>query len=209
MLKIYIENQILEYENNKDEIDNILNEIDTIIAKSSKVLSHIVVDEYEVFEDYYGYFLDNIRVIDKVEVISSTYKELVDDILNSALEYLERTPELIDNLANSFYKNPNQESWKDLEDLLGGISWVINTFSFIDQDERLKDVVLSYKDWNLYAKEVFSLKSILGDFEDSLSNGDNVSIADILSYEIATIFKEMATKLLNLVNKNDSSSNLN
>ncbi|MDR7856916.1 hypothetical protein [Tissierella sp.] len=208
-MKIYIENQILEYENNKDEIDNILNEIDTIIAKSSKVLSHIVVDEYEVFEDYYGYFLDNIRVIDKVEVISSTYKELVDDILNSALEYLERTPELIDNLANSFYKNPNQESWKDLEDLLGGISWVINTFSFIDQDERLKDVVLSYKDWNLYAKEVFSLKSILGDFEDSLSNGDNVSIADILSYEIATIFKEMATKLLNLVNKNDSSSNLN
>lgn len=209
MLKIYIENQILEYENNKDEIDNIFKEIDKIIDKSSKILSHIIIDDFEIYEDYYDYFLDNIRVIEKVEVVSYTYKELVDDILNSSLDYLERTPELIDDLAKKFYKNPDTQVWNDLNDLLGGISWIINTFSSIDQDERLRDVVLNYEDWNLYAKEIYSLKGLLEDFEEALSNADNVSIADILSYEIATIFKEMADRLLRLVSREATLHDLN
>ncbi|MBU5436669.1 hypothetical protein KQI42_01540 [Tissierella sp. MSJ-40] len=200
-MKIYIENQILEYENNKDEIDNILTEIDDIITNSSKTLSYMIIDDFEVFNNYYDYFLDNIRVIEKIEVVSVTYKELINDILNSTLDYLERTPNLIDELANSFYKNPNRESWKNLNDLLEGIGWLIDTFSSIDRDKRLKDIVLNYENWNLYAEGIFSIKEILGDFEAALSNDDYISIADILLYEISPKFKEMAKNLLGLVSR--------
>lgn len=209
MLKIYIENQTLEYENNKDEIDNILIKIDNIISNSSKTLSYMIIDDFEVFNNYYDYFLDNIKVIEEVEVVAVTYKELIDDILSSTLNYLERTPDLIDSLANSFYKSPDGESWKDLNDLLEGFSWIINTFSSIDQDERLKDIVSNYENWNLYAKEIFPLKEILGDFEDALSNNDYILIADILSYEITSIFKKMAERLLRLVSREATLDALN
>jgi hypothetical protein len=198
-VKIYIENQVLEYKNDKNEMDNILNEIDNIVSKSSKILSHMVIDDFEVYEGYYDYFLDNIRVIEKVEVISLTYKELVDDILISTMDYIGRIPFKIEELSNSFYKNPDRQAWNNLNDLLGGISWIMNSFTSIDQDSRLKDVISSYENWNLYAKEVFALKDILPDLEGSLSSGDNITIADILSYEILPIFNEMEVKLLDLV----------
>lgn len=208
-MKIYVENQILDYENNKEEIDNILNEIDTIISKSSKTLSHMVVDDFEVYESYYDYFLDNIRAIEKVEVISLTYKELVDDILLSKIDYLENTPNKIEELANKFYKVPDRESWESLNDLLGAMGWIINTFSSIDQGPRLKDSVSNYEYWNLYAKEVFSLQEILGEFEGALSNNDSILIGDILSYEILPKFEEMAEKLSKLVSREDALNDLN
>lgn len=209
MLKIYIENQILEFENNTKEIDNVFNEIDKIVNKSSKILSHMVIDDFEVYQDFFDYFLDNIRVIEEVKVITLTYKELVHDILISTIEYIRKVPEKIEELAYKFYKNPEGESWNDLNDLLGGITWIINTFSSIDQDKRLKDVVSSYESWNLYAKEIFSLQEILLDFEGALSSGDNITIADILLYEILPIFKEMEVKLLELVKMEGKLDDLN
>ena len=208
-MKIYIENQVLEYKNDKNEIDNILNEIDNIVNKSSKILSHMVIDDFEVYESYYDYFLDNIRVIEKVEVISLTYKELVDDILLSKIDYLENTPNKIEELANKFYKVPDRESWESLNDLLGAMGWIINTFSSIDQDSRLKDSVSNYEYWNLYAKEVFSLQKILGEFEGALSNNDSILIGDILSYEILPKFEQMAEKLSKLVSREDTLNDLN
>lgn len=107
-MKIFIEDQILEYENNREKIDNILREIDNVIEKTAKTLSHMIIDGNEVISDFNDYFLDNINNINKVEVVALTYKELVDDILNSTLDYLERTPELIEGLANTFYKEPTK-----------------------------------------------------------------------------------------------------
>ncbi|MDU5079766.1 hypothetical protein [uncultured Tissierella sp.] len=198
-MKIYIENQILKFEKSIKEIDSIFEEIDNIVNKSSKILSHMVIDSIEVYQDYYDYFLDNIRVIEEVKVITLTYKELVDDILNSTLDYLERTPTIIENLADNFYKNPDNQDWQELDNLLDGISWIMTTFSSIDQDKRLKDIIINYEDWNRYAKEIFSLKELLVEFEEALSSNDNVSIADILSYEIVPIFITMKERLVELI----------
>lgn len=199
-MKIYIKNVILEFENNKNEIDNILNKIDGMVVSSSKVLSHMLIDGVEVYGDYYDYFLDKINGIDKVEVITFTYRELVEDILVSTFDYVSTTPDKIEELSNGFYKSPEREIWNELNNLLGGISWIMSTFNSIDQDKRLKHIVSNYKDWNLYAKEIFSLQEILPDFEGALSNEDNITIADILSYEIVPIFNNMKENLLKLLN---------
>ncbi|WP_353093805.1 hypothetical protein [Tissierella praeacuta] len=208
-MKIYIEDQILEYENNKNEIDKIFNEIDNIIDKSSKLLSHMIIDDLEIYESYYDYFLDNIRVIEKVEVVVQTYKELVYDILISTIEYLGEIPKKVQELANKFYKNVEKEVWNDLNDLLGGVIWIINTFSSIDQDARLKDVVPSYEQWNLYAQEVFSLQEILNELEEALLNKDLVLIGDMLSYEILPKFEEMEEQLIQLMGRKDVLNDFN
>lgn len=198
-LKIHIENQVLEFDNNIKEIDEILEALDNIINKSSKILSHLVIDGIEVFGDYYDYFLDNITEIEKIQVIMMTHKELINDTLISTVKYIRRTRDAIEDLSNDFYKKPNQDSWQGLNDLLGGISWLINTFSSIDGDTRLKDMILIYESWNLYAKEVFSVQELLRDFEEALQNNDNITIADILLYEIPSIFTQMEKTLLELV----------
>ncbi len=208
-LKIYVENEVLEYENNKNEIDNILYEIDNKISKSSNIFSHMIVDGSEVYESYYDYFLDNINVIEKVEVISCEYKKLVDNILVSTINYIGRIPTEIEHLANKFYREPGVEDWNSLSDLLDGISWIMNTFSSIDQDKRLNEVVTNYENWNLYAKEVFSLQELLIVFEEALSSNNNVSIADILSYEIVPIFNRMQERLLGLTTLEDVVEELN
>lgn len=199
-MKIYIENQTLEYENKKEEVDKILNEIDNIIGQSSKVISYMIIDDLEVYEDYYKYLLNNIRTIKKIEVVSNTYQELVNEILISTWKYIERIPAKIEELANHFYRNPQKQDWTDLNDFLGGISWIMSTFSTIDQDIRLKDIVFSYETWNLYAQEIFTLNEILPDFEEALSSSDYVSIADLLSYEILPTLNTMGESLLGLVN---------
>lgn len=208
-MKIYIDNQILEFDNDKNEIDKLLNEIEKEVTKTSKILNSLVIDDYEIFSNYYDYFSDNIRSIKKVEVISLTYKELVNDTLSSTLDYLKPTPELIENLANNFYKNPDRKSWSDLNDLLEGISWIIGTFSSIDNDRNLANVVSNYESWNLYSKEIISLSEIIPDFEVALSNQDNVTIADILSYEIQPKFNIMSEKLSELVNAEESINDFN
>jgi hypothetical protein len=209
MLKIYVENQILEFDNKIDRIDELLKEIDNIVLESSKVINSMLIDGHEIFGDYYDYLLNNIKIIEKVKVIASTYKELVESTLNSTLDYLERVPNLIEALANDFYKSPGSKSWSNLNDLLEGISWMIETFLSIDSDINLKNVVSDYENWNLYSKEIISLSEILPDFEDALSNQDNITIADILSYEIYPKFNSMAERLSELVSVEENISDLN
>ncbi len=208
-MKVHIENKILEFKNDKNKIEQLLNKIDKEVGKISKILNSMVIDDYEIFNDYYDYFLDNINSIEKVEVTLVTYKELVDDILGSTLDYLTRTPDLIDNLADNFYRNPDKESWSNLADLLEGIAWIISTFTTINKDKNLNDVIVEYENWNLYSREIMSLNRILPNFEDALSNKDNVTLADILSYEIKPRFNTMAEKLADLVSMEASVDDLN
>jgi len=208
-MKIYIENQILEFDNDKNELDKIFNRIEEEVTKTSKVFNSLIIDDNEIFNDYYDYFLDNINSIENVEVVLLTYKELANETLTSTLDYIKRTPELIENLANSFYKNPNRKSWSELNDLLEGISWIISTFSSIDNDRNLNSIVSNHESWNLYSKEIILLSEIIPDFEDVLSSQDNVAIADILSYEIQPKFSTMAEKLSQLVSTKENNDDLN
>lgn len=208
-MKIYILDKVLEFENNKIFLDNIFDEIEDILSEASEIIDYIVVDNVKIYEDFYNYFFDKINEIEKVEIVTVTYKKLINDILGSTLDYLEKGLPIISNLGNNFYNTPTKESWKDLNDLLGAISWMMNTFSLVDQNPKIKDIVLNYENWNLYAKEVFLLKELLTDFEDALMNEDILTIGDILLYEILPIFNRMINILLTLVDNREALSELN
>ena len=208
-MKIYIEEKILEFENSPSELENILESIEITIKESSKLLSHLVVDHVEIYENHGSYLKDNINVIEKIEVITQTYKELVEDILVSTAEYLRRITKTTEGLSDKFYKIPTSDDWNKLKDLLTGVSWIISGFSSIDSDKNLNHVVSSYEDWNEYAAVVYSLGDIMQEFEEALANSDNIAIADILLYELQPIFIQMEEKLLNLVEVEVSSYDTN
>ncbi|WP_077369568.1 hypothetical protein [Anaerosalibacter sp. Marseille-P3206] len=207
-MKIYVLDKVLEYPNSEDEIKNIFNEIDEIISKSKYAFSHLEVDGYEVYEDFQNYFLDNIRNIEEVKVIAKTFKEFVIEILNTTAEYFENAIPEIEILSDEFYKTPTGESWNKLSDLIQGVKWIMDSFVIIDQSDEIKDIVKSYETWNLYAKDIYSLRELLEEFEEILENEDLVSTADILSYEIAPLFNEMLNKLNILVDRKVGTSAL-
>ncbi len=105
----------------------------------------------------------------------------------------------IEILADEFYKEPSKESWYSLTELIEGIKWIIDSFVVIDNEPELKEIVNSYEEWNLYAKDIHELAELMGEFEEILENADFVSTADILSYEIVPLFRKMEEKLEKLI----------
>lgn len=198
-MKIHILDKILEYENHIDILDDTFKQINEMVTSSNLVFSHLIIDGVEIYDDYYDYFLDNIRNIEEVKVVTKTIKELSQEIILSTIDYLERAIPEIEILSNEFYKTPSKESWNKLVDLVEGIKWIMDTFVAIDSNPELKNIVNSYEGWNLYAKDMYSLQELMMDFEEILENSDYISTADILFYEISPLFKEMKEKLEKLI----------
>lgn len=198
-MKLYILDQALEYENNKDNIDTMFNEINQTILNSNLILSHLIVDGYELYGDFYDYFLDNIKYIEEIKVITKTVVEISQEIILSAIDYIESSIPEIEILSDEFYKTPNRDSWNKLSNLIEGLNWIIDGFTSIDLNSQLKNIVNSYEQWNLYAQDIYSLKELIEEFEEVLENNDLVSIADILSYEIVPIFEDMKEKLEKII----------
>ncbi|WP_352404934.1 hypothetical protein [Sporanaerobacter acetigenes] len=205
-MKIYVFDKVLEYSNSQTEIDKLFNEIDSIVLDSKYTFSHLEIDGVEIYDDFYGYFLDNIRNIKEVKVIAKTFKEFSREILNTTAEYLENAIPEIQILSDEFYKSPTEESWRRLADLIEGIKWIMDTFVIVDKSGEIENIVKDYEVWNQYAKDIYSLRELLDDFEDILENEDLVSIGDILSYEIELLFKEILNKLNKLVDREANSS---
>lgn len=203
-MKVYILDKVLEYGNDKSIIDGLFQEIDSILEKSDYYFSHLVIDDLEIYEDYNGYFVDNIRNIREVKVVSSKLKELAENIMITTIDYFNRAISEINILSNEFYKTPTEQSWDKFSDLLEGVAWIIDSFVSIDTNERLQDIVSSYEQWNYYAKDVYSLQELIEELEEMLENQDLISIADILSYELTPLFDGMREKLEGLVSKEDN-----
>jgi hypothetical protein len=198
---IHILDKTLEYENKKDILDTMFKEINDIVSGTNLIFSHLIIDDLEVYDDFYDYFLDNIKNIEEVIVVTKTIKKMSEEILLSTVDYLERAIPEIEILSNEFYKTPSRESWKKLMDLIEGIKWIMDTFAAIDSNEQLKNIVNSYEEWNIYAKDIYELNELIIEFEEILENSDFVSTADILSYEIIPLFNNMKEKLLKLISE--------
>ncbi len=198
---IHILDKSLEYENKQEVLDTIFKEIDNIVNSANMIFSHLIIDGQEVYNDFYDYFLDNMKNIQEVKVVTRTAKEAFEEILLSTIDYLNRAIPEIEVLSNEFYKTPSRESWGKLGDLLEGIKWIMDTFMIIDADFGLKNIVNSYEDWNIYAEDIYKLNELLIEFEEILENSDFVSTADILSYEIIPLFNDMKKKLEKLISE--------
>ncbi len=200
-MKIYINNQVLEYENKQNIIDKMFNEINKEVSDLNLIFSHLIVDGQEVYDDFFDYFLDNIKNREKVNVVTKTVKEISKETLLSTLDYINRAIPEIEKLSNEFYKTHSKNTWLKLTDLIEGINWIINSYTYIDSNSKLENIFDDYEKWNLYAKDIYLLKELVVEFDEILQNNDLVSTGDILSYEIIPLFNSMKEKLGGLISK--------
>lgn len=198
-MKIYILGEVLEYENCRDNIDNIFDKINKKVSDSNLILSHLIVDEYELYDGFYDYFLDNIKHIEEIKVVTKTIVETSHEVILYTMDYIEKMIPGIEILSDEFYGIPDVDSWNRLANLIEGINWIIDGFVSIDLSTELKNIVNSYEQWNLYARDVYLLREILTKFEQVFEISDLVFIADMLFYEIVPIFEDMKEKLEKII----------
>ncbi len=194
-MKLYILDQVLEYENSKENIDNVLDKINETVMESNLVLSHLIVDEHKLYDGFYDYLVENIKHIEEIKVVAKTVIESSHDVILYTMDYIEKMIPKIEILSDEFYNIPDRDSWNKLVGLMEGFNWIIDGFVSIDLNMDLRNIVNSYEQWNLYAKDVYLLKETIKGLGKTFKDNDLVTIADILSYEVVPIFENMRGRL--------------
>lgn len=205
---IHIENEIIELENDFVKIEEIFQLINDDLGKKNLELDYLVIDNQPVYENFNTYFVENLSVIEKVEVVVKTRKKIIQDTIFATDQYLTNAVPQITVLAEEFYQQPNEKTWVKLSDLIEGIQWILEAVVKIDRIKGLDILVTHYSVWNEYVQAVSELSGGIPDIEVAMVNKDYVLIGDLLIYEISPIFEKMLSslKFLNVQGENESVS---
>ncbi|MBP1925714.1 methionine synthase II (cobalamin-independent) [Sedimentibacter acidaminivorans] len=192
---IQIQNKILEFENKLEITQQILNSIDELLKKENLQFSHLIIDGEVIYDDFYNYINENIKNIEKVEVVVLTLDEMIKEMILSSYNYVKNAIPIINKLAEKFYQRPSENTWSELSDLFEGIQWIMESQTQINSINNLDTVVNDYDIWNEYVQEISKLHNIIPELENAILGKDNILIGDITLYEIVPVFEAMLKKL--------------
>jgi hypothetical protein len=183
------------------DADLILDKINGWLG-NSYYFSHFVVDGREVYEEPKEFLLEGLEYIQELVVIARTPNELVNDVLISAETYLGNAIPELSILANAFYNNPTSNTWSNFNDMLEGVQWINTILMSIDQ------MIEKPRNWGEYLKHNASLENELINLKEAMENSDFVLIADIIQYEILSVFESLLSEVSKTIdtegNRHDS-----
>lgn len=183
-MQLKILNQVFDFKNEPAALEEMFAKINQFLEDSGLILSHLNVDDIEVYEDYYNYLKERIDRINLVEVEVRTAAGILRDALLTAEEYLEQALPEIESLAAEFYQGPSEESWERFQQLLEGVEWLNQLVAVIDQNKQKPG------NWQDYISLIDRLKEQLQSLHEALETRDYVVIGDLLKYEITPCFQE-------------------
>lgn len=164
----------------QEEIIKKINELN-----GDNILSHLIIDNTEVFNDIEEYIERNIQHIQEIQIISKSTKEYINDTLLLTENYLQNGKTMVERLAENYYQSVSDEDRTQFQDLTEGLSWLTSTLVYID---TLKE---RPSKWEEYAVVYHELEKMIESLAEAVEDNDDVLIADILQYEIATIYEEL------------------
>lgn len=182
----------------KNDAESVSNLIQTELQRANLYLSAMVIDGTEIYDDYNEYLSEHWENVHEIEVKTRTLKELVQEILISAVQYLERIEPEIQLLADDFYRE-DIAAWEKLSQLIEGIQWLLDTFMMIDKIHNLNDLLPDYSAWNDYAQNVGELQTKVAAIAEAVKDRDSILLADLLQYELLTLFQSMRENLSGII----------
>lgn len=196
---IYIQEECLSFDNDLQKVQSCFDQIEDILKKKDLKLSHLIIDDHPIYEDYYNYFIQNIENINRVIVVIQNIETLVNNTIVSTFNYLNNGIPIVKSLSEEFYQLPGKVTWENLNDFFEGMQWIIETVAKIEPIKNLDKILAHYETWNEYVQLVSELNEIIPQFEDAMVNRDNILIGDLLLYEIIPVFEKMTEKLMFLL----------
>ncbi|MEK4406550.1 hypothetical protein MKZ26_19500 [Sporosarcina sp. FSL K6-6792] len=186
-MKLLFNEQVIEFEK-IPLVEEVLEKINDLL-QNDFYFSHFIVDGKEVLEAPGEFLKMNLRAIESLEIISVSAKEFINNLLLSAEEYTKRAVPHITTLADEFYNNPSSSSWAELNELFEGIQWLSTMIETVDQS------VVRPSNWMDVLTPTLAMQAELGNFEEALDNTDTVLIADMLHFEILTVFEALSAEM--------------
>lgn len=192
---IHIKEYVFEFKNDSKSIGKLFNNINEHLHEEELHFSYLVIDGEEIYENFDRYMIENIKNINKIEVVALTLLEMVNESILSIEQYAKNAIPIINKIAEEFYQKPKDDTWSQLTDLFEGVQWIIQSLVQINSIENSNDIVSDYEIWNEYVQEVTKFSEVIPELENAVLNNDNVLIGDMLLYEVVPVFKTMVEKL--------------
>lgn len=165
------------------EIMKIINEH---LQMHDLILEWMIVDGRQVQEDFEEYLHDWVRENSIVEVNTIPWKEWMDNTLILALQYIERAIPGVQKLSDDFYRGDTVDSWRTLEQLFEGIQWLAELIHNLEQKGNQY-----YPSWDTSISLAFSLRELLDNLEEAITNLNFVLIADGLAYQVKPLLETL------------------
>lgn len=188
---IHINNETIEIDYERTRAEEILVIIDTILAQRGVVLGYLIINGKPIYKDFHNFFAEYAETIDNIEIVIEPLKALINDNFSTVYKYLSNAILQVNNLAEEFYRQPNENTWMKLFDLFEGIQWIIESVIKIGKIEDIENSVLDYGVWNQYVQSVGELSEMIKELEPPMVNKDHVLIGDLLIYEIIPVFQKI------------------
>lgn len=195
-MRLIMDDDFKEFDNSESGIKDMIKTIEERASSSSdKFFSHLIVDGTPVYDNFAEYLEENIRSVRRVEVVFLTIREYVDELLLSTGEYLARAVPAVEQLANAFYSQVDSETWNQVNDLLEGIQWLLDTFGIMESIPNFSGFISDYEQWNLYSQGLRELEEAAASLEEPLKLKDYVTVGDILLYEVKQAMDKMSANI--------------
>ena len=197
-MQLVIGEEITEFDNNEASVEQLIKTLEEISSSAELILSHLVIDEVEVFDDYVEYMYENLAHIRVIQAKFMTWTEFMQSILLSTDEYLDRAIPAVEQLAGALYSSVDADDWQQIDQLIEGVQWLQQSFDTMDSLPNLANRLSDYEQWNLYSQALRELLDAVASLGEPLQFGDHVSVSDILLYEIKPILERLRTNLPSL-----------
>jgi hypothetical protein len=205
LLKVYMQNQELEINNEQSDVDSLFNQINATLEKSGLYLSHMSIDGIEVYDDYYEYILDKLDEVKIIHIEMITLRTWIDNMMVSMKDYVDRIVPETSILSDQFYQN-RTTAWEDFVKLMEGLQWITSTLNVIDSLSKEQSY---YANWNDFLQLFTSIQQELKDLEDAVHNKDTVLIGDILEYEVKPLLENLQKSINNTIGNGVKRHDLN
>ena len=184
-MKVYFPNYNKQYENTNESITEIIDDINEFLSLSKgMILSHLLIDGRDVYDDHFQYLMDYVSEISEIEVVVKSQQEVIKELQSSLNEYLDRALPVMKELSDQFYQGESEEAWNNFAELTTGLQWINNALVTLKNfsNEETKDYYLGF---------INRLEEVLQELADVVKIKDTVTIADLIQYEIIEILTEL------------------
>ncbi|MDC0761731.1 hypothetical protein POF51_13575 [Brevibacillus sp. AG] len=176
------------FENTSSAMMQLLEVISAKTNENDLLVSHLTVNGVEVFSDFESYLNENLSDVETVVVYTTNSSKLVNEIMLSTEEYVNRAIPQVKSLSEQFYQGATNDSWLAFGEMLEGLQWFQQTSLFI-QNQAFQPELLNF------AAETLDFTDELRSLEEAVEQQDVVLIGDIILYEILPQFEEISAKI--------------
>lgn len=188
-MQVNVLEQTFTVENDRMKISEVFSLINEKINGADLILSHLVIDGNEVYNDFDIYLSDNIEAIGVIDVKVVTINEYINSCLEGGANYLYRAIPEVRLIVEELYQGGND--LQKVIQLVEGIQWIFELITNIDLTLRHPE------NWNTFLVFKGELVETLKELVEGMENGDSILLADIIQYEILPKLERLKMEMEN------------